>query len=108
MCYVIDNYERCHAMKSKLPALSHLEFVVLSMPWVESQKSGVIRRELKSLGVGHAHPAFYALMGRLGRKKMVRSKMESRTKGRVFTRTPHGYRSMLQARAFYASRNESV
>jgi DNA-binding PadR family transcriptional regulator len=57
--------------KPTLPTLTHLQFLVLGVLRDEDQPGRVIRQVLATYGVRRSAPAFYQLMARLEREKLV-------------------------------------
>ena len=94
----------------KLPAVTHLQFVVLEA-LAESEQAG---RELRALLAAHAvkssGPAFYQMMARLEQAQLVEGEYMQKTlagqlvKERRYRLTRSGRRAVQDTRAFYAER----
>ena len=61
-----------------LPALTHLQFLVLGVLRQDEQPGRVVRQALASYGVRRTAPAFYQLMSRLESAGLVTERMEGR------------------------------
>ena len=95
------------ADKRTLPALTHLQFLVLGVLRHEEQPGRVIRRALASYGVRRTAPAFYQLMSRLEGAGLVTGRYEQVIVGdqavteRRYRITPEGNRMWARAQDFY-------
>ena len=93
--------------KRALPSLTHLQFLVLGVLRSEEQPGRVIRQALASYGVKRSGPAFYQLMARLEKAKLVEGWYEQIAVGdqnvteRRYRLTPEGGRLWTRAQAFY-------
>ena len=67
--------------KRALPALTHLHYLVLGVLRSEEQPGRVMRQALASYGVRRSGPAFYQLMARIERAKLVEGWYEQVTVG---------------------------
>ena len=67
--------------KRALPALTHLHYLVLGVLRSEEQPGRILRQALASYGVRRSGPAFYQLMGRIERAKLVEGWYEQVTVG---------------------------
>jgi DNA-binding PadR family transcriptional regulator len=94
--------------KPSLPTLTHLQFLVLGVLRTDGQPGRVVRQVLASYGVRRSGPAFYQLMARLERERLVEGWYEQITVGdqavteRRYRITADGTRRWNQAQAFYA------
>jgi DNA-binding PadR family transcriptional regulator len=94
--------------KRELPALTHLQFLVLGVLRTGEQPGRVLRRALAGHGVRRSGPAFYQLMARLERAHLVEGRYEQVTVGdqavteRRYRITPEGDRLWARAKSFYA------
>ena len=93
--------------KPTLPSLTHLQFLVLGVLRSEEQSGRVIRQALASYGVKRSGPAFYQLMARLEKARLVEGWYEQIAAGdqtvteRRYRITPEGTRLWARAQAFY-------
>jgi DNA-binding PadR family transcriptional regulator len=93
--------------KPALPALTHLQFLVLGVLRSEPQSGRTLRKALASFGVRRTGPAFYQLMARMEKDRLVDGWYEQITAGdqavteRHYRITPDGARRWNDARAFY-------
>lgn len=93
--------------KRALPALTHLQYLVLGVLRAEEQPGRVIRQALASYGVRRSGPAFYQLMARLERARLVDGWYEQVTVGdqavteRRYRITREGGRLWTDAQRFY-------
>ena len=93
--------------KRTLPSLTHLQFLVLGVLHTEEQPGRVIRQALATYGVKRSGPAFYQLMARLEKAKLVEGWYEQIAVGdqnvteRRYRITPEGGRLWTRAQAFY-------
>jgi DNA-binding PadR family transcriptional regulator len=90
-----------------LPALTHLQYLVLGVLRSEEQPGRVLRQALASYGVRRSGPAFYQLMSRLEKARWVEGWYEQVTVGdqavteRRYRITPEGARMWTRAHGFY-------
>ena len=93
--------------KKALPALTHLQYLVLGVLRNDAQPGRVLRRALASYGVRRSAPAFYQLMARLEKARLVEGWYELITVGdqsvteRRYRITPEGSRLWARAHSFY-------
>lgn len=95
-------------MSSKsLPALTHLQYLVLSVLLADEQPGRVLRQALASYGIRRSAPAFYQLMSRLEKAKLVQGWYEQivvrdqAVTERRYKITPEGLRLWTKAHRFY-------
>lgn len=90
-----------------LPALTHLQFLVLGGLLGGEQPGRVIRDVVASYGARRSGPAFYQMMARLERDGMVEGWYEQVTVGdqavteRRYRIRPEGSKRWAETRAFY-------
>ncbi|MEZ5319877.1 MAG: hypothetical protein R2752_20915 [Vicinamibacterales bacterium] len=95
-------------MKDRLPDLTHLQFVVLGALRESEQPGRAVRDALARYGVRRTAAAFYQMMARLERARLVEGWYEQVTVGdqavteRRYRLTPVGRRAWDATRAFYA------
>jgi DNA-binding PadR family transcriptional regulator len=93
--------------KASLPSLTHLQFLVLGVLRHDAQPGRNIRAALAEYGVRRSGPAFYQLMARLEKERLVDGWYEGITVGdqavteRRYRITAAGSRRWNEARAFY-------
>ena len=87
--------------KRALPSLTHLQFLVLGVLRSEEQPGRVIRQALASYGVKRSGPAFYQLMARLEKAKLVEGWYDQNVTERRYRITPEGGRLWTRAQTFY-------
>ncbi len=93
--------------KRALPALTHLHYLVLGVLRTDDQPGRVLRQALASYGVRRSGPAFYQLMARIERAKLVEGWYEQVTAGdqtvteRRYRITRDGARQWTEAHRFY-------
>ena len=93
--------------KRVLPTLTHLQFLVLGILRTDDQPGRVLRQALAAYGVRRSGPAFYQLMARLERARLVEGWYEQVTVGdqavteRRYRITPEGARLWTRAQSFY-------
>jgi DNA-binding PadR family transcriptional regulator len=93
--------------KKSLPALTHLQFLVLGVLRADEQPGRVLRHALAEYGVRRSAPAFYQLMSRLERAKLVEGWYDQITirdqavTERRYRITPEGLRLWRKAQGFY-------
>ena len=92
-----------------LPALTHLQFIVIGALLADEQSGKDIRRELKRQGVRRTAPAFYQMMARLEEagwidgfytQEVVDAQIIKERRYRV---KPAGVRAWNSTRDFYAA-----
>ena len=93
--------------KPQLPALTHLQFLVLGVLRADEQAGRTVRDALSGFGVRRTGPAFYQLMARLEKDGLVDGWYEQVTVGdqavteRRYRITADGRKRWNEARAFY-------
>ena len=93
--------------KPTLPILTHLQFLVLGVLRHDPQPGRALRKALAAYGIRRTGPAFYQLMARLEKDRLVDGWYEQITVGdqavteRHYRITPDGTRRWNDARAFY-------
>src|SRR5688572_6719267 len=93
--------------KPQLPALTHMQFLVLGVLRSEELPGRALREVLAGYGIRRTGPAFYQLMARLEKDRLVDGYYEQITVGdqavteRHYRITPEGTRRWKDARAFY-------
>jgi DNA-binding PadR family transcriptional regulator len=91
----------------ELPAITHLQFLVLGVLQSGEQPGRVIREAIAGFGVRRSSPAFYQMMARLEREGLVEGWYEQITVGdQAFTERryrvrPAGSKAWTQTRSFY-------
>src|ERR1044071_5095787 len=91
----------------KLPTISHLQFLALSVLRSGEQPGRALRKIAADFGVRHTAAAFYQMMSRLERDGLVEGWYEQIDVGdqavteRRYRITARGTRSWGEARAFY-------
>src|SRR3954468_2169743 len=96
-------------MSKKLPAITPMQFLVLGLLREDEQPGRVLREALEAHGVKRSAPAFYQLMARLERDRLVDGWDEQVTAGdqavteRRYRLRPAGARRWAEARDFYAT-----
>lgn len=90
-----------------LPVLTHLQFLVLGVLRTEPQAGRTLRQALSAYGIKRTGPAFYQLMARLEKDRLVDGWYEQIAAGdqlvteRHYKVTVEGARRWKEARAFY-------
>src|SRR5687767_371527 len=90
-----------------LPALTHLQFLVLGVLRTDPQPGRAVRSALSAYGIRRTGPAFYQLMARMEKDRLVDGWYEQLTVGnqavteRHYRITTEGTRRWKEARAFY-------
>lgn len=90
-----------------LPALTHLQFLVLGVLRNNPSPGRTLRKALSAYGIRRTGPAFYQLMARMEKERLVDGWYEPLTVGdqavteRHYRITPDGTRRWNDARAFY-------
>ena len=93
--------------KPQLPALTHLQFLVLGVLRNEDLPGRTLRDALAGYGIRRTGPAFYQLMGRMEKERLVDGRYEQITvKDQAVTErryriTADGKKRWSEARAFY-------
>jgi DNA-binding PadR family transcriptional regulator len=93
--------------KKTLPALTHLQYLVLGVLLTQEQPGRVVRTALAQYGVRRSPPAFYQLMARLEHARLVEGWYEQITvhdqsvTERRYRITPEGSRLWQKAQRFY-------
>jgi len=96
-------------MPKKLPRITHMQFLVLGLLRDAEQPGRVIREALAAHGVKRSAPAFYQLMARLERDRLVDGWYEQVTAGdqsvteRRYRLRPAGVKLWTEARDFYTA-----
>ena len=91
-----------------LPAVTHLQFLVLGLVRSQEQSGRVLREALATYGVRRSAPAFYQLMARLESAGLVRGRYEQIVVGdqavteRRYEVTAEGQRAWTRTHDFYA------
>ena len=90
-----------------LPELTHLQFLVLGVLRNDPQPGRTLRQALSAYGIRRTGPAFYQLMARLEKDRLVDGWYEQITVGdqavteRWYRITPDGTRQWARAQKFY-------
>jgi DNA-binding PadR family transcriptional regulator len=93
--------------KRTLPALTHLQYLVLGVLRIDEQPGRLIRQALAAYGVRRSGPAFYQLMARMEKSRHVEGWYEPVVVGdqtvteRRYRITPEGARLWARAHGFY-------
>jgi DNA-binding PadR family transcriptional regulator len=93
--------------KPQLPELTHLQFLVLGVLRSADQPGRALRDALSGYGIRRTGPAFYQLMARLEKDRLIDGWYEQITVGdqavteRHYRITADGKRRWNDARAFY-------
>jgi DNA-binding PadR family transcriptional regulator len=93
--------------KPTVPALTHLQYLVLGVLRVDEQPGRVLRQALAAYGVRRSGPAFYQLMARMEKARLVDGWYEPVVVGdqtvteRRYRITPEGERLWTRAHRFY-------
>lgn len=96
-------------MQDRLPGITHLQFLVLGLLQDQEQAGRQIREVLLRYGVRSTSAAFYQMMARLERDRLIEGWYEQITIGdqavteRRYRIRPPGGRLWREARAFYAA-----
>jgi DNA-binding PadR family transcriptional regulator len=94
-------------MRDRLPAITHLQFLVLGVLRSGERPGRAIREVLASYGVRRSGPAFYQMMSRLERDNLVEGWYEQVEAGdqavteRRYRLKPAGSRAWAETRSFY-------
>ena len=97
-------------MSKPLPAITHLQFLVLEALVESDQLGRDIRSLLTAHGVRNSAPAFYQMMGRLEDAGLVEGSYDQRVVGgqhvkeRRYHLTKAGARAVAETRSFYLDR----
>ena len=92
---------------NRLPSITHLQFLVLGCLLQDEQPGRVIRETIADYGVRRSGPAFYQMMARLERAKLVEGWYEQITVGdqavteRRYRIRPAGARVWRETDEFY-------
>ena len=90
-----------------LPELTHLQFLVLGVLRNDAQRGRTLRNALSAYGIQRTGPAFYQLMARMEKDRLVDGWYEQITvrdqavTERHYKITAEGVRRWKEARAFY-------
>jgi DNA-binding PadR family transcriptional regulator len=93
----------------RIPKLTHLQFLVLGLLRQTEQPGRAIRDAIAAHGVKRSAPAFYQLMARLERDRLVDGWYEQVTVGdqavteRRYRLRPSGAKLWAEARDFYTT-----
>ena len=93
----------------RIPKITHLQFLVLGLLRDAEQPGRVIREALAAHGVRRSAPAFYQLMARLERDRLVDGWYEQVSAGdqavteRRYRLRPAGAKLWTEARDFYST-----
>jgi DNA-binding PadR family transcriptional regulator len=93
----------------RIPTITHMQFLVLGLLREEEQPGRVIRDALAAHGVRRSAPAFYQLMARLERDRLVEGWYAQVSAGdqavteRRYRLRPAGAKLWAEARDFYTS-----
>ena len=93
--------------KPQLPALTHMQFLVLGVLRNEELPGRALRDVLAGYGIRRTGPAFYQLMARLEKDRLIDGWYEQITVGdqavteRRYRISAHGKQRWNDARAFY-------
>lgn len=93
----------------RIPTITHLQFLVLGLLREREQPGRVIRETLAAHGVRRSAPAFYQLMARLERDRLVDGWYEQVSAGdqavteRRYRLRPSGAKLWTEARDFYTT-----
>jgi DNA-binding PadR family transcriptional regulator len=96
-------------MSKRLPKITHMQFLVLGLLKEHDQPGRALREALAAYGVRRSAPAFYQLMARLERDRLVDGWYEQVTAGdqavteRRYRLRPAGARLWTEARDFYTA-----
>ncbi len=94
-------------MSKSLPAITHLQYVVLEAMAEADQAGRDLRALLADCGARSSAPAFYQMMGRLEDADLVEGRYEQRVvsgqhvKERRYRLTRSGERALQATRTFY-------
>jgi DNA-binding PadR family transcriptional regulator len=93
--------------KKALPSLTHLQYLVLGVLRNDEQPGRVLRGALAEFGIRRSAPAFYQLMSRLEKARLVEGWYDQITvhdqavTERRYRITPEGVRLWRKAQSFY-------
>src|SRR3954452_15677224 len=93
----------------ELPAITHLQFLVLGVLLSGEESGRAIRDVIASYGLRRSGPAFYQMMARMERDGLVQGSYEQiivrdqAVTERRYRITPAGSKLWKKARAFYES-----
>ena len=94
---------------TRIPRLTHLQFLVLGLLGEGEQPGRVLRDAIAAHGLRRSAPAFYQLMARLERDRLVDGWYEQVTAGdqsvteRRYRLRPAGAKLWSEARDFYST-----
>src|SRR6187401_2745037 len=94
---------------TRIPRLTHLQFLVLGLLGEGEQPGRVLRDAIVAYGLKRSAPAFYQLMARLERDRLVDGWYEQVTAGdqsvteRRYRLRPAGAKLWSEARDFYST-----
>jgi DNA-binding PadR family transcriptional regulator len=94
-------------MRERLPAITHLQFLVLGVLISGEQPGRTIRHAIAAYGIRRTGPAFYQMMARLERAGLVDGRYAQITAGdqsvteRRYRLTPAGTKVWNDTRTFY-------
>jgi len=97
-------------MSKRLPAITHLQFLVLEALTAHEHAGRDLRAMLTSYGVRNTAPAFYQMMSRLEEAGWVEGWYDQRLVGgqnvkeRRYRITKAGTRALAETRTFYQER----
>ena len=100
-------------MSPRLPPITHLQFLVLGCLVEGEQPGRVIRDAIAAFGVRRSGPAFYQMMSRLDRDRLVEGWYEQITVGdqavteRRYKIKPAGARVWRETAEFYRATGKS-
>lgn len=93
--------------RRRIPAITHLQFLVLGMLRAGERPGRHVRRALQRHGISRSAPAFYQMMARLEDAGFVTGAYDQKIvdgqiiKERRYTLTPAGDQAWTATRAFY-------
>src|SRR3954469_7032564 len=96
-------------MSNRIPRITHMQFLVLGLLRAHEQPGRVLREALAAHGAKRSAPAFYQLMARLERDRLVDGWYEQVTAGdqsvteRRYRLRPAGARVWAATRGFYTA-----
>ena len=91
----------------RIPAITHLQFLVLGLLRTAPQRGRDLRRQLARHGVRRTGPAFYQMMARLEDAGFIEGEYDQKIvegqiiKERRYTLTPAGAAAWSRTRDFY-------
>jgi DNA-binding PadR family transcriptional regulator len=96
-------------MPNRIPRITHMQFLVLGLLRAHEQPGRVLRQALAAHGAKRSAPAFYQLMARLERDRLVDGWYEQVIAGdqsvteRRYRLRPAGAKLWVEARDFYSA-----